>query len=148
MLVVIAAPCLALASISAWWIAGSVAGDGLWPPDEVTLPEAVATRNNAEAARLIEQGADPNRPGRVRDGMLTNGYGVTVKPLEAAVAAQRADSLRTLLAYGASLDQEELRVLRCLEQTRRDSGIREILDARSSGGADCNGIRAPMERAH
>ena len=143
---IIAAPCLVLASLSAWWTAGGLAGDGLWPPDDVTLSEAMATRNNAEAVRLIEGGANPNQPSPVRDGLLTSGYAVTIKPIEAAVGAQRADSLRTLLANGAAVDREELRVLRCLEQTRHDSGVRELLAAQSTSDVDCTGIRSPLER--
>ena len=143
---IIAAPCLVLALVSAWWTAGAVAGDGLWPPDEVTLSEAVATRNNAEAVRLIDRGANPNEPSPVRDGLLTNGYAVTVKPIEAAVGAQRADSVRMLLANGAAVGQEELRVLRCLEEARHDSGVRELLAARSTDAVDCNGLRSPLER--
>ena len=143
---VIAGPCVVLALLSAWWTAGRLAGNGLWPPDDVTLSEAVATRNNAEAVRLIESGANPNEPGPVRDGLLTNGYAVTVKPVEAAVGAQREDSLRTLLANGATVDHEELRVLRCLEQTRHDSGVRELLAAQSTTDVNCNGVRSPLER--
>jgi hypothetical protein len=143
---IIAGPCLALAVLSAWWTAGKLAGDGLWPPDDVTLSEAAATRNNAEAVRLIERGANPNQPSRVRDGLLTSGYPVTIKPIEAAVGAQRADSVRTLLAHGAAVDQEELNVLRCLEQTHHDSGVREILAAQSTSDADCEGVRSPLER--
>ena len=143
---IIAVPCAALTLLSAGWSVGLLTGRGLWPSDEVTLAEAVATRNNAEALRLIERGADPNRAGPVRDGLLTNGYGVVVLPVEAAVAAQRADSLRMLLANGASLDDRELRVLRCLERARRDSGVREILDARAPGEPDCSGLRLPTDR--
>jgi hypothetical protein len=144
--VIIATPCAALALLGAWWSVGLPMGRGLWPSDDVTLAEAVATRNNAEALRLIARGADPNRAGRVREGLLTNGYDVVVLPVEAAVAAQRADSLRMLLANGASVDDRELRVLRCLERARRDSGVREILDRRASGEADCNDIRLPTDR--
>ena len=143
---IIAGPCLALALLSAWWTAGRLAGDGLWPPDDVTLSEAAATRNNAEAVRLIDSGADPNEPSRVRAGLLTSGYAVTIKPIEAAVGAQRADSLQTLLANGAAADQEELRVLRCLEQTRHDSGVRELLAAHSTADIDCSGVRSPLAR--
>jgi len=132
-------------------------GRGLWPPDHVTLAEAIATRNNAEALRLIALGANPNQPSRVRDGLLTGGYDVVVTPLEAAVGAQRADSLRMLLANGAVVDERELRVLRCFERSRRDSGVREILDSRASGlpgesrgvNADepnCAGVRLPTDR--
>lgn len=143
---IVAAPCLGLALLSTWWTAGRLAGNGLWPPDDVTLSEAVATRNNAEIVRLIESGANPNQPSPVREGLLTSGYAVTVKPVEAAVGAQRADSLRTLLANGAAVDHEELKVLRCLEQTRHDSGVRDLLAAQSTSDADCDGVRSPLER--
>jgi hypothetical protein len=143
---IIAGPCLVLAFSSAWWTAGRVVGGGLWPSHDVTLSEAVATRNNGEAVRLIQRGANPNQPSPVRDGLLTNGYAVTVKPIEAAVGAQRADSVRTLLANGATVDQEELRVLRCLEEARHDSGVRELLAAQSTSGVDCTGVRSPLER--
>jgi hypothetical protein len=143
---IIAGPCLVLSLLGVWWTAGWLAGNGLWPADEVTLSEAVATRNNAEAVRLIESGANPNQPSYVRDGLLTNGYAVTIKPIEAAVGAQRADSVRMLLAIGAAVDQEELTVLRCLEEARHDSGVRELLAAQSTGAVDCNGVRSPLER--
>jgi hypothetical protein len=143
---IIAGPCLVLALLSAWWTAGRLAGDGLWPPDDVTLSEAVATRNNAEAIRLIERGANPNQPSPVRDGLLTSGYAITITPIEAAVGAQRADSVRTLLVNGAVVDEEELKVLRCLEQTRHDSGVRELLATQSTSDVDCNGVRSPLDR--
>jgi len=143
---IIAGPCLVLALLSAWWTAGRLAGDGVWPPDDVTLSEAVATRNNAEAVRLIESGANPNQPSRVRDGLLTSGYPITIKPIEAAVGGQSANSVRTLLANGAAVDEEELKVLRCLEQVRHDSGVRELLARQSTSDVDCNGVRSPLER--
>jgi hypothetical protein len=131
--VLAALPCIALAAISAWWFAGGLAGRGLWPADRVTLAEAVATRNNAEALRLISLGANPNEPSHVRDGLLTDGYDVVVTPIEAAVGAQRADTLQMLLANGAIVDEPaQLLVLRCYERMRRDSGVREILNARAS----------------
>ena len=142
----IAAPCAVFTIVSAWWSVTVPAGRGLWPADEVTLAEAVATRNTGEALRLIQAGADPNRPGLVRDGLLTNGYAVTLRPVEAAVAAQRADSLRVLLANGASVDDEELRVLSCIEQQRHDSGVREILDAHGVASTACDGVRLPTDR--
>ena len=145
---IIAGPCVVLALVSAWWTAGRLAGNGLWPPDEVTLSEAAATRNNAEAVRLIENGANLDEASPVRDGLLTSGYAVTIKPVEAAVGAQRADSLRTLLANGATVDQEELTVLRCLEQARHDSGVRDLLGAQSMSDVDCSGVRSPLERVH
>lgn len=142
----IAMPCIVLTLLSAWWSVGLAIGRGLWPSDEVTLAEAVATRNTAEALHLIQHGADPNRAARVREGLLTNGYEVVVLPVEAAVAAQRADALRMLLANGASLTEREIQVLRCLEQVRRDSGIHEILGARAPGEPHCEGVRLPTDQ--
>jgi len=137
-----------LAVLSVWWTAANLAGSGLWPPDDVNLSEAVATRNNAEAVRLMEYGADPNRPARVRDGLLTNGYGVIVTPLEAAVGAQRADTVRMLLARGVYVDDDERRVLRCIEQTRHDSGVRELMIGADEDDVDCKSVHSPLERVH
>lgn len=150
-----ALPCIALAALSAWWSAGGLVDRGLWPPDTVTLAEAIATRNNAEALRLITIGADPNQPTRVRDGLLTSGYDVVVTPVEAAVGAQRADSLRMLLVNGAVINEPELRILRCYERVRRDSSVRETLDMLATGeppttltpGPECSGVRLPSDRA-
>jgi len=137
-------PCIAFAALSGWWIVGAPLGAGLWPPDEVTLSEAIATRNNAEALRLIRLGADPNQPSRVRAGLLTSDYGVDVTPVEAAVGAQRVDALRMLLANGATIDANEMRVLRCYEQIRRDSGVRAFLG--EPADVDCAGVRLPVDR--
>jgi hypothetical protein len=139
-------PCVMLAAVSTWWFAAGLAGRGLWPPDDVTLAEAVATRNNAEALRLIALGSDPNSPSRVRNGLLTNGYDVVVTPVEAAVGAARADSLRMLLAVGARIDERERLVLRCYERTRPDSSVREILDAGAADEPDCAHVRLPIDR--
>ena len=69
---------------------------------------------------------------------------VTVRPVEAAVGAQRADALRMLLANGAAIDNRERRVLRCYEQRRRDSGVRELLGGESEA-LDCSGVRLPID---
>ena len=141
MVLAVAIPCVVFAALSGWWTVAP-----LWPPDNVTLPEAIATRNNGEALRLIALGADPNATARVRGGLLVNGRDVIVTPVEAAVGAQRADSLRQLLSYGAVIDDGERLVLRCYERTRRDSGVRDILDAGATGEPDCSGITLPADR--
>ena len=137
-------PCIAFAALSGWWIVGVPFGAGLWPPDEVTLSEAIATRNNAEALRLIRLGADPNQPSRVRAGLLTSDYAVDVTPVEAAVGAQRVDALRMLLANGAKIDGQQMRVLRCYEQIRRDSSVRAFLG--EPADVECAGVRLPVDR--
>ncbi len=137
-------PCIAFAALSGWWIVGAPFGAGLWPPDEVTLSEAIATRNNAEALRLIRLGADPNQPSHVRAGLLTSDYAVDVTPVEAAVGAQRVDALRMLLANGAKIDGQQMRVLRCYEQIRRDSCVRAFLG--EPADVECAGVRLPVDR--
>jgi len=137
-------PCIAFAALSGWWTMGAPFGAGLWPPDEVTLSEAIATRNNAEALRLIRLGADPNQPSRVRAGLLTSDYAVDVTPVEAAVGAQRVDALRMLLANGAKIDGQQMRVLRCYEQIRRDSSVRAFLG--EPADVECAGVRLPVDR--
>ena len=134
-------PCVVFAAFSAWWVVVPP-----WPPDDVTLSEAIATRNTGEALRLIAQGADPDAASRVRDGLLVNGRHVVVTPVEAAVGAQRADALRQLLSYGARIDDRERLALRCYEQTRRDSGVREILEEGTAGEPDCAGVTLPVDR--
>ena len=138
---VVMVPCLVLAALSAWWTVAP-----LWPPDDVTLSEAIATRNNGEALRLIAEGASPNAPGRVRDGLLVNGRAVIVTPVEAAVGAQRADALRQLLSYGAVIDDRERLVLRCYERTRREGAVRDLLEAGTTAEPDCTGVILPVDR--
>jgi hypothetical protein len=139
-------PCVVLAALSGWWFAAGIAGHGLWPPDEVTLAEAVTTGNNAEALHLIALGSDPNRASRVRKGLLIDGHDTLVTPVEAAVGTARADSLRMLLANGAVIDERERLVLRCYQRIRRSPAVREILDAGVSGEPDCSRVTLPVDR--
>lgn len=141
-----ALPCVALAALSLWWSVGDVRGAGLWPPDSVTLAEAVATRNNAEALRLIGLGANPNERGHVREGILTYGYDVTMLPVEAAVGAQREDSFRLLLEHGAIIDPGLARTLRCYERVHANGGVRALLEHISNEPLDCAGVRLPSAR--
>src|SRR5438046_1838832 len=108
-LVVISLPCIALAAISTWWMIGRAAGGGLWPPDQVTLAEAVATRNNAEALRLIARGANPNERQRLRDGQPQRDVHRAAEREqldrnESLVVVARDDGIE-LAAYGAPEDR-------------------------------------------
>ena len=122
------APAIALAVMSLAWTAGGVTGGGLWPARDGTLSEAAATRNKAEAVRLIASGEDPNRPGRVREQLLPGGQSRIVTPLEAAILARRPDVAQMLIDYGASLDAERLRALRCLSERLEDRDVRAFLE--------------------
>ena len=143
-----ALPAVALAVASLGWAIGDVRGAGLWPPDDVTLSEAIATRNSAEALRLVALGANPNEPSRVRDGMLTYGYDATMRPIEAAVGSQREDLVRLLLDHGAIVDAALARTLRCYERVHPDRGIRALLEQIANDPLDCAGVPLPIDRPH
>ncbi len=123
-------PAMALALASLWMTAAAAGGGGLWPADDVTLSEAVATRNAAETSRLIGLGADPNRATRVRPELLI-GQAVTVTPLEAAVWVRDQYLMTVLLESGALPDPEHVRVLRCLNDAEPDAHVRAVLQALS-----------------
>ena len=124
-------PAIALAIASLGWTAGAFAGGGLWPARDETLSEAAATRNKAEAARLIALGEDPNRPAPVRAGLLPGGQSQVVTPIEAAILVRRPDMAKMLLDYGVSIDAEELRRLRCTSERLEDRDVRAFLEGLS-----------------
>jgi hypothetical protein len=84
------------------------------PPRSV--PEAIAMRDQAGAARLIEEGADVRAIGLVRPGILTD-RPLLVTPLEAAVLVDATAMLDFLVAKGATVPDE----LACLAA---DAGAR------------------------
>ena len=122
------APALLLACASVAWSVGGYAGGGLWPAIPATLSEAVATRDKGEAARLIATGEDPNRPARVRAGLLSDDAARLVTPFEAAIAVRRADMAQMLVDYGAQVDGSRLRALRCYSEPFRDAEMHAWLE--------------------
>jgi ankyrin repeat protein len=109
---------LALAAVVvAGWLAGA---DPFWPLPEVTLAEAVVTRDYAEIVRLIEHGADPNQPARVRVDML-NSAEHTLTPLEAAVGTRAIELVRLLVRHGASVGSGSSRACLICEAIRVDA---------------------------
>jgi hypothetical protein len=125
---VAAAPGVVLALLHLVWAGGSVVGAGLWPADEVTLPEAVATRNYGEVARLIGSGANPNRDDTVRAELLDTDTG-RLTPIEAAVSIHDPTMVRLLLASGTLPDAATLARLQCLNEERPNTAIEELLRA-------------------
>jgi hypothetical protein len=139
-------PALALAALSLYWALGAVGGHGLWPADDVTLPEAVATRNSAEAARLIGLGQNPNARDRVRAGILA-GHDIWVTPLEAAVWTRDANLVKMLLNYGAVTDRREARILRCIAGAAAGREMHDVLAGLSSEDwPACDEVEIPTER--
>ena len=70
-----------------------------------SVAEAIAMRDQAGAARLIEQGADVRAIALVRPGILTD-HPLLVTPLEAAVLVDATPMLDYLVAKGAAVPNE------------------------------------------
>ena len=93
--VVACVPAVVVALIGAWGAVANPTGGWVWPPDDVNVSEAVATRNYAEVVRLLDNGADPTRPNPVRGSLLASRPVVAI-PVEAAVMARNAAMLGLL----------------------------------------------------
>jgi hypothetical protein len=80
-----------------------------WPVPDLSLSEAVLTRDAGEIVRLIERvGVNPNRPWPIRYGLA--GAITEATPLEAAVLARRADLVRLLVRHGAVVPEGQGRM--------------------------------------
>jgi hypothetical protein len=131
---------LSVAVVAAWL----VGADLFWPLPDVTLSEAVVTRDYAEIVRLIGSGADANRPSHVRADML-NGAEHTMTPLEAAVGTGVIELVQLLLRHGASVPGGADRDALICEAVRVDApDIAELLVA-TGDGSDPRG-RCPAIR--
>ena len=99
-----------------------------WPTPELTLSEAAAIRDAGELYRLLEyEKQDPNRPWRIRAGMLS-GDEVQMLPLEAAVAIGRSEIVRILLEHGATVGDSTRRSnLICHAIAVGESSVVELL---------------------
>ena len=133
--IVAVAPLVAAFGLAAIVVGGWVVGvHPFWPTPEVTLSEAAATRDAGELYRLlVYEGHDPNRPWRVRAGMLSS-VEAQVTPLEAAVATGRPEIVGLLLEHGASVGDAAVRTaLICRAATVGDTSVLEVLLATGDG---------------
>ena len=124
-LVAVGAPSVLLAAGLA--LALLLAGFGrnpIWPTQQLTLSEAIATVDDAEIARLMSGGVDLDARYGVRAGLLAD-QPISVTPLEAAVLAGRADLFERLIRGGASIDATEWSRLRCLSTANDVSDVLE-----------------------
>lgn len=132
----VAAAPLVLAFLAALLFVGAwaIGWHPFWPVPELTLSEAVVTRDSAEVVRLIEQeGADANRAWRVR-ASLADGRERLITPLEAAVLTRRPEMIRLLLRHGAAAPDSVARAsLICQAETTADGEVVEILLATGDG---------------
>lgn len=118
--------------------------DPMWRVEPLTLPEAAALHDTGEAMRLIGLGADPSKAGIVRAGFVHHEAHV-LTPLEAAVAADRADSATLLLDSGAAIDGRTWMRLVCFADVVEAADVRAVLEPRRPAGApaSCDGVEVP-----
>lgn len=115
--------------------------DPLWAVEPLTLSEAAALRDNGEVVRLIESGADVNARSVVRADVFSE-QALTMTPLEAAVAGERADMVELLLEHGARADATLWTRLMCYAASVEADDVRALLAPRRPDGAaeGCDGV--------
>ena len=144
LLLAVAGPALAWVIGATLWLAAAAAGvPRAFDGRTMTLTEATAVASHADVARLLQDGADPNAPSRLRAGIVRNRESV-MTPLEAATAAIRTGPVQMLIDHGATIDQDNVAVLWCAAVARRNGDMQTFLRQQSprvNVPADCAGVR-------
>jgi hypothetical protein len=96
-----------------------------------SVPEAIAMRDGAAAARLVEEGADVQAIGLVRAGVLDE-RPLLLTPLEAAVLVDATGMIDFLVARGADVPSE----LPCLAADVGARAVRARLGERECHSGD------------
>ena len=127
------AVCAAIPPLAAVAFCGAVFGAALfgytptfWQGGALTLAEAAALRDQAEVARLIEAGADPNIEYALRPDVLAVSRAT---PLEAAVLARRPEIVQLLMHEGAAVDERGWHRLHCIAADIGEDDVIEAIDA-------------------
>ena len=109
----------------------------------MTLTEATAVASHADAARLLDKGADPDARDRLRAGLVKNNES-TMTPLEAATGAIRTGPVQMLVDHGATIDDTNYSVLWCAAKARNNEDMLRFLETHRSGrtSVDCARARA------
>jgi hypothetical protein len=135
----VAAACASAPAIALTVWCAAVAGaavfgrtPGFWTGGALTLSEAAALRDQGEVARQVEAGADPNREYDVRPGVLAIDRAI---PLEAAVAARRAEIVTVLMHEGATLNESGWRRLHCAAVETETADVVRAIDELKPGDA-------------
>jgi hypothetical protein len=126
-------------------LAGGVIGrHPLWSEQPVNMSEAAAARDRALVTRLLRRGERPDEPRRVRAGLVSH-RAVTLTPIEAAIAARRAEVVNVLLPDVRPLDPATWNRLRCLAEQAGEQDTTVLLDRWQPPGAtvQCGGIEKP-----
>jgi hypothetical protein len=139
-------PGLLLAAGTLAMLVGLVGGvDPLWHVEPVTLAEAAALEDNAEVVRLIGLGENVNAVNRVRPQVLDQ-HELMLTPIEAAVAAERADMVQLLLDHGVRLEPALWTRLVCLAERAGADDVRALLEPRRPVNAQLNCETEPSLR--
>ena len=114
-----------------------------WDEPELTISEAAALKDRGTILRLIWDGVDPNRPARVRAGILKDDE-LVLTPLEASVGTRTAATMQLLLAHGVRMDAHERDVIVCLAIKEGAREILEFLEQEDSQEQpDCERVATP-----
>jgi hypothetical protein len=123
----------------------AVGANPYWGPQPVNISEAAALRDAATVVNLIGRGADPLEAHPVRAGALFDRV-VTLTPLEAAVAARRAEVVDAILS-ARPLEAAAWQRAACLANSVPDEDIRDLVGAHRpdgvAAGVDCAGYTRP-----
>ena len=139
----VVAPAAVWVVFSALWLAGAAIGiPGAMDSRSMTLTEAAAVASHADAVRLLDTGADPNAPQRLRGGLVRNSE-KTLTPLEASTAAIRTGPVQMLVERGARIDAGNYAVLWCAAMARHNQDmLRFLRDTRpNQPPVSCAGVR-------
>jgi len=133
---------LLIAATTAMLVGLPFGADPLWAVEPMTLSEAAALRDNGEVVRLIELGEDVNGTSAVRPDIVSD-RALVLTPIEAAVAAERADMVELLLEQGARMDTALWTRLMCFSANVEADDVRALLEPRRPEGSveDCNHVQ-------
>ena len=125
-----------------WLLLAALGVPTIFDGRTMTLTEASAVASYADAARLLEEGADPNARARLRAGLVRNEE-LTMTPLEAATGAVRTGPVQMLVDHGATIDDANYAVLWCGATSRNNQDMLRFLESRRpTSPIDCRTVRA------
>lgn len=115
----------------------------VWPPQELTLAEAVGLRDQGEVVRLIANGADPNARYAVHNVFREDEH-IAMTAFEAAVVTREVYMMMLVENYGGIVDARNGAVLQCLAQALDADDVRQFVVERTRE-IPCDGVPLPWQ---
>ena len=140
-----ALPAIVLGIVSLGVLALAAAGaHPMWQQQPVNMSEAAALQDSATVLRMLRRGESLRAVRPVRAGVLSPAT-VMVTPLEAAIAARRAEVVEILMWSAEGVDPETWTRLRCLAASASDEDVARVLDQYkpAAAGSNCAGVVRP-----